>query len=163
MLLANILSSPSCWSQGRWELSAHPLWKFSLASLTKMSFMCVCWGNSFLPWVSSFPLSTTWREQCIAVFDFEILSTSTERPIFPPKCCPSVWSKSVATLNMFLPLLNLHCVSFEIKSTNDAGLLLICAFFCKIYFLCTYGCYSVWTCVYFHIQTYLKSLVLYRV
>lgn len=77
--------------------------------------------------MSSFPLSTTWREQCIAVF--EILNTSPERPISPPEGCPSVWSKSIATLNVLLPLLSLRCLSFEIE------LLLVLEFFCLLVFL----------------------------
>lgn len=100
----------------------------SVEVFTSQCYMCMCWGNWFLPWMSSFPLSSTWREQCIAVFDFEILSISTERSIFPSKCCPSVWSKSAATLNVLLSLLNLHCVSFEIKTTNGARLLLFACF-----------------------------------
>lgn len=104
----------------------------------------MCWGNWFLPWVSSFPLSTAWREQCIAVFDFKILSTSTERPIFPPRRSPSVWSKSVATLNVLLPLLSLHCVSFEIESTDGAGLPFACfpakSISCVPVVVILYGC-----------------------
>lgn len=61
-----------------------------------------------------------------------------------------LFGQSLLLLCVFLPLLNLHCVSFDIESTNGAGLLLICPFSCKIDFLCTYGCYSVWMCVFPH-------------
>lgn len=104
-------------------VSAHSPWRFPLASGIKKSIMCLCWGNWFLPWVSSFP----WREQCIAVIDFEILNTSPERPIFPSEGCPSVWS--AATLSVLLRLLSLHCLSFEIE------VLMVLEEFCLLVFL----------------------------
>lgn len=100
MVLSNTLSGPSCWSRGRWELCVPtPCGGFSLASGTKKSIMCLCWGNWLLPWVLSFPLGTTWREQCTAVFDFEILNTSPERLIFHPKAV-HLFGQSLLLLSM---------------------------------------------------------------
>lgn len=81
----------------------------------------MCWGPDFCCGCHLSPWALLGESSALQ-FDFEILSTSTERPIFPPKRHPSVWWKSVATLNVLLPLLNICCISFEIKSTNGAGL-----------------------------------------
>lgn len=67
--------------------------------------------------------------------------------------CPSVWSKSTATLNVLLPLLSLPCLSFEIE------VLVVLEYFCLLVFLqnlfLTGGFYSMWMCVLF--QMLLKS------
>jgi len=126
-----------------------------LASGIKQSVTCPCWGSWFLPWVSSFPLSTPWREQGVAVLHYEILNTSLERPILPPEGCPSVWSTSVATVNVVLPLLSPCRLSLKYSWCWSPS---VWSFSCKIYFWFTCGFCSVWMTVYEHIQLFIMLL-----
>lgn len=114
--------APAVDHRGGWELSAHPLWKFSLANVIKKPVVCLT---------------------------LRFLTHQQKDLFFHPNAI-HLFGQSLLLLCVFLPLLNLHCVSFDIESTNGAGLLLICPFSCKIDFLCTYGCYSVWMCVFPH-------------